>query len=352
MSVIDPSRTELPVLDVAAFRADPSSPEASRFVDELRAACHGPGFVYLTGHGIDPALEDGLWSASRAFFQLSEDERRSLAIVNSPAFRGYTILGDERTQGRSDWRDQIDLGPEQDAPPAGSTGPAWLRLRGPNQWPPSLPSMKPAVLDWMHAMDALGLTMLRALAVGLGQPIARFDADFTPESDVHLKIIRYPAQQAEADTGQGVGLHHDSGLLSFILQDDVGGLKVQLGDRLVDAEPIPGTYVMNLGEMLQTATSGYLRATPHMVESPPPGVERLSVAYFYNPRFESTFEPLQLPLELAAEAPGGEHGMIDDPVHSLFGENNLKIRLRAHPDVAARHYADVTRANVALDSGD
>jgi isopenicillin N synthase-like dioxygenase len=333
--------TDLPVLDVSPFRTDPTSVEGRRVVDELRAACHGPGFVYLTGHGVDPELEACLWTASRAFFELDEAERRSLAIENSPAFRGYTILGDERTQGRSDWRDQLDLGPEQEAPEPDAM-PAWLRLRGPNQWPPSLPTMKPAVLSWMEQMDALGLTMLRALAVGLGQPMVHFDPGFVPESDVHLKIIRYPAQDTAGDTGQGVGLHHDSGLLSFILQDDVGGLQVQLGDRMVDAEPIPGTYIMNLGEMFQTATSGYLRATPHRVESPPPGVTRHSIAYFVNPRFETVFEPLHLPPELAADAPGqADHGMVDDPVHPLFGENNLKIRLRAHPDVAARHYADV-----------
>ena len=333
--------TDLPVLDVTAFRADPTSADGQRFVDDLRAACHGPGFVYLTGHGVDAELESALWSASRAFFELDEAERRSLAIENSPAFRGYTILGDERTQGRSDWRDQLDLGPEQEAPAADAV-PAWLRLRGPNQWPPSLPTMKPAVLSWMEQMDALGLTMLRALALGLGQPMDHFDPGFVPDSDVHLKIIRYPAQDTAADTGQGVGLHHDSGLLSFILQDDVGGLQVQLGERMVDAEPIPDTYIMNLGEMFQTATSGYLRATPHRVESPPPGVTRHSIAYFVNPRVETVFEPLTLPPALAAEAPGqADHGMVDDPVHPLFGENNLKIRLRAHPDVAARHYADV-----------
>jgi isopenicillin N synthase-like dioxygenase len=333
--------SELPILDVSAFRSNPAADDAANFVTELRDACHGPGFAYVVGHGIDPELERNLWSESRAFFELDEAERRSLAIENSAAFRGYTILGDERTQGISDWRDQLDLGAEQLAPAADAL-PAWLRLRGPNQWPPSQPTMKPAVLAWMAAMDVLSLTMLRALAVGLGQPMHHFDAGFIPESDVHLKIIRYPAQQAGSDTGQGVGLHHDSGLLSFILQDDVGGLQVQLEDGMVDAHPMPGAYIMNLGEMFQSATSGYLRATPHRVQSPPPGTTRHSIAYFVNPRFETVFEPLQLPSDLAAKAPGNaDHGIVDDRVHPLFGDNNLKIRLRAHPDVAARHYADV-----------
>ena len=110
-----------------------------------------------------------------------------------------------------------------------------------------LPAMQPTVLAWMRAMDRVGLAVLRALALGLGQPLDHFDGVVLPRGDPHLKIIRYPAQPRAADTGQGVGMHHDSGLVSFVLQDDVGGLQVELDGKLVDATPKPGTYVMNLG---------------------------------------------------------------------------------------------------------
>src|SRR5262249_16204836 len=114
---------------------------------------------------------------------------------------------------------------------------------------------------------------------------------------------------------------------------------------LVDATPRPGTYVMNLGEMLQAATSGYLRATKHRVLSPPPGKERISIAYFFHPRLDCVFEPIELPPGLAAEARAAQNAARNDPVHKRFGENYLKIRLRPHPDVAAAHYADV-RASI------
>ena len=138
-------------------------------------------------------------------------------------------------------------------------------------------------------------------------------------------------------------MHHDSGLVSFVLQEDVGGLQVQIGDELVDATPKPGTYVMNLGEMLQAATSGYLRATKHRVTSPPPGRDRISIAYFFHPRLECEFAPIALPPALAAATRGGENTDPNDPVLKRFGNNYLKIRLRSHPDVAAAHYADVLR---------
>lgn len=335
---------DLPVLDMSGFVDSPASQAGQEFVRDLLAACHGPGFAYLAGHGVDPGLDTRLFDVAREFFALPAPEREQLAIANSAAFRGYTVLGDERTNGASDWRDQLDLGPEEPEPELQPGDPAWLRLRGPNQWPDSLPAMQPAVLNWMASMDRVGLTALRALAIGLGQPVDHFDPGFVPDSDVHLKIIRYPGQMAD----QGVGLHSDTGLLTFILQDAVGGLQVQLGDRIVDAPQIPGTYLMNLGEMLQTATDGYLRATPHRVVSPDEGSERISIAYFFNPRFELVFEPVQLPPELAAVAPGGINGgAADDEVRTLFGENNLKTRLRSHPDVAQRHYADLLASDQA-----
>jgi len=335
---------ELPVLDIAAFAEDPASADGRRFVTDLLAAAHDQGFVYLTGHGVDPQLDADLFAAARRFFDLPEAERRDLAIVNSAAFRGYTVLGDERTNGKGDWRDQLDLGPEEAAPRLGPDDPSWLKLRGPNQWPPSLPELRVATLAWMTAMDAVGLAALRALAVGLGQPVDHFDPGFVPDSDVHLKIIRYPASPPGASTdapGQGVGLHQDTGLLTFILQDDVGGLQVQLGDRMVDAPRVEGAYLMNLGEMLQTATDGYLRATPHRVVSPSGARERLSIAYFFNPRFELVFAPVELPARLAADAPGADKVQADAALTTLFGENNLKTRLRSHPDVAARHYPEM-----------
>ena len=333
--------SSLPTLDITPFLARPLSDAGEMFVRELRETCHGPGFCYLVGHGIPAGLDRAMMQTANAFFALPEDDRRQIAIGNSPHFRGYTILGDERTQGKSDWRDQIDFGPEETALSLGADDPPWLRLRGPNQWPGALPDMRDTVVEWMRVMDSLGVAVMRALALGLGQPMNRFDTTLTPNPYPRLKVMRYPAQSKSTDTGQGLGLHHDSGLLSFVLQDEVGGLQVQIDDALVDVTHKPGAYVMNLGEMLQAASSGYLRATKHRVKSPPAGKQRISIAYFMNPRLDAVFEPFSLPPQLATEAPGGQNANADDPVFSSFGYNTLKIRMRAHPDVASTFYADV-----------
>ena len=283
---------------------------------------------------------------ARQFFALPEGDRLAISNVHSPQFRGYTPVGNEYTNGRSDRRDQLDVGHELPAPNLGPDDPAWLRLRGPNLWPASLPALRTTITAWMARMDDVGRTLLHALALALGQPADHFDPMVTPRPEVLVKVIRYPARDAPSEA-QGVGEHRDTGLLTFVHQDDATGLQVRLGDRFVDIPRVPGAYVVNLGEMMQLLTHGYFAATVHRVVSPRAdgSRERVSVAYFFNPKLEATLEPLTLPADLAADAPGGASADPDNPILANYGENSLKVRLRAHPDVARRHHADLLAAS-------
>lgn len=331
----------LPILDIHEYLTDPSSVKGQQFISQLLETCHGPGFFYLTGHGVADEYDQQVLDIAQQFFELPLAEREAIAIGLSPHFRGYTLLKNERTNGKIDWRDQIDVGPEEPTPDLSPDDAPWQRLRGPNQWPESLPMMPAIVQTWMEQVQQLGLALMRALAVGLGQPADFFDDRMTPSPYPRLKISRYPAQPDNEVGGQGLGLHHDSGVMTFILQDQTPGLQVMSNGKLTDVDYLPGAYVVNLGEMMQSATDGYLRATKHQVVSPPPGKQRLSVAFFLNPRLDAIFEPIDLPAALAAEAPGGQNTNPDDPVFHHFGQNTLKIRMRSHPDVTEAFYADV-----------
>lgn len=328
----------LPQLDLSPFIAWPNGPAGRALVRRLRDACRDPGFFYLTGHGVPPELDRAVMRVAHRFFALPEPAKRALDIAASPHFRGYTPVHGEITRGIPDRREQLDVGAEELAEAVTAEDPTWRKLRGPNQWPAALPEMRPIVLEWMQRMERVGMALMHALAQGLEQPSDYFDRYFMPQGDPHLKIIHYPPAESAA-SDQGVGMHHDSGLLSFVLQDDVGGLEIERDGAILPADPRPGSYIVNLGEMLQAATAGFLRATPHRVRSPRAGLSRLSVAYFFHPRLESVFEPIPLPDELARLARGGQNADPNDPIFSQFGENYLKIRLRSHPNVAAAHYA-------------
>ena len=328
----------LPILDFNSFLQSPNSSAANKFCHHLVQVCHKTGFFYLTGHGIDARQNEKIVTMAKQFFTLPEEDRRAIAIAKSPHFRGYTILGDELTQGKSDWRDQIDIGPEEKARVLSEDDPSWLRLIGPNQWPKAIPEMPALVSSWAEKMNYVSMELFRALAIGLGHPYDYFDHLMTPNPYFRIKISRYPAQHDPANARQGLGLHHDSGLFTFIMQNEVSGLQVERDGRLQTIEPIPGAFIVNLGEMFQIATSGYLKATEHQVVSPAVGAERISIAYFMNPRLDAEFKPIPLPADIATKTDSGQNTDQNDPIYSVFGENTLKIRMRSHPDVVSAHF--------------
>jgi len=330
--------TALPVIDLSRFRAP--DPDREAFLAELRSAAHEVGFFYVTGHGVPATVPDEVLSAARAFFALPEERRLEIENLNSPQFRGYTRTGTEYTAGSADWREQIDIGPEREAHDTGPDDPDYLRLVGPNQWPSALPELKDIVLRWQAEALRVSREVLRALAAALGQDEGYFDQWFDDEAAVHVKIVHYPPRAAE-DADQGVGAHKDYGYLALLQQDEVGGLQVRREDgEWIDASPVPGAFVVNIGEMLEIATQGYLKATHHRVVSPRSGVHRYSIPFFLGPRLDAVVKPLVLPPELAALS----RGVTDDPDNPLlaaFGENAVVGWLRSHPRVAERWWSDV-----------
>ena len=315
-------------------------------------------------------------------------------MVNSPHFRGYNRVASELTRGQPDWREQIDIGAERPALARDANSPAWARLRGPNQWPAAaagaasgghpMAGRSPAGAHPATARtrtgQSLGQAARRAREPLYGEMTRTTLVETHPLSRGLRRRRRRPNRECAGDRecarwaltplGQpshrarwvstpargwgshgargwggtllklGVGAHKDSELLgSLLLQDDQGGLQVETAQGWIDVPPRSGTFVINIGELLELTSDGYLRATMHRVVTPPAGVERLSAAFFLGARLDATVPLLPLPPALAAQARGPER----DPNNPLFrevGQNYMKGRLRSHPDVARRHHAD------------
>lgn len=332
----------LPVLDLSRLDDGPEAAEAFR--RELREATHDVGFFYLTGTGVSPELESRLHRVAREFFALPAADKLAIENVESPHFRGYTRVGGERTQGRVDWREQIDIGPERPAI-TDADAPDYSRLIGPNLWPEALPELRSTVSEWHDRLSGVARKLLRAWAVALGAEQSYFDEHFGEPSTL-IKIVRYPGTDDPAPQ-QGVGAHKDSGVLTLLwVEPGKGGLQVERGGKWVDAPSVPGAFVVNIGELLEYATQGYLVATNHRVVSPRHPDDRISVPFFFNPALDKRLPIIELPPELAAAAAGVTQDP-HNPIHALYGENALKSRLRAHPDVAERWHSDLVAARAA-----
>ncbi len=329
----------LPILDLSQLDHGPEA--AERFRADLRAATHDVGFFYLTGTGVPPELEARLHQAAIDFFALPEGDKLAIENVTSPHFRGYTRVGGERTQGRVDWREQIDIGPEREAI-TDPDAPDFTRLTGPNLWPAAQPELREVVGEWHDHLSGVARRLLRAWALALGAEEEYFDRHFGDPSTL-IKIVKYPGK-SDPTPQQGVGAHKDSGVLTLLwVEPGKGGLQVERDGVWVDAPPVSGAFVVNIGELLEYATQGYLTATNHRVVSPKAPGHRISVPFFFNPALDARLPIIELPADLAAEARGVTQDPAN-PIHALYGENALKSRLRAHPDVAAIHHADLVTA--------
>ncbi|WP_026555146.1 isopenicillin N synthase family dioxygenase [Arthrobacter sp. 35W] len=339
---MDARSSSIPVLDLSTAR-NGDGQFSPVFISELRDAAHRVGFFQLTSYGAGAERVGELFEVTRRFFDLPLEDRLELDNRKSPHFRGYTRLGHEITQGRPDAREQLDFGPER---PAVERYPAeepyWL-VQGPNLWPDkSLPELRRISMAWAELLSGVGAELLSAIAVALELPEDHFNDAFTGTPAWMAKLIHYVGGVVKEAGSQGVGAHADYGFITLLLQDEVGGLQVLPpgSEDWIPVEPLPGALVVNLGEMLEVATQGYLAATIHRVEAPPAGVDRYTIPFFWSPRLDAVIDPVALPPALADQA----RGISDDPDNPMlasYGANVLKGWLRAHPQVARIHHPEL-----------
>ena len=317
----------------------PSSAERAAALASLRAAAHGSGALLLRGRTtLDARLMRDMRALAARAFRLPAEERRAIDMVRSPHFRGYSCIGSERTQGEADLREQFDFAPERNPDPRAREGAAYWRLPGPNQWPATLPELRPVVLAWMTHLHGIAIALIEALLAALGAPADAFGSAFDRDPYTRLKIVRYPGMAQRH--AQGVGGHRDSGAVTLILDDGSGGLFVRDGDDDVAVRAPADALIVVFGRTLERATGGAVTAAYHHVVSPRRGAERISIPYFFSPRLDFVVAPIELPngVARAREIDTADAGTRD------YGESALNVLLRSHPAVAERHHPDLVHA--------
>lgn len=221
---------------------------------------------------------------AHAFFDLPHAIKSALAIEHSQHFRGYSEMKNER-----DWREQLHLGAER---PALADEPAFLRLEGPNLWPPD-PAWRDRILRYLSEVVEAGMDVLAKLCIGLGIEQNSF-AD-KPGLDPYLvmKLICYHPQPEIDGCRPGVAAHVDFSWITLTLQDSTGGLEIRVPDgQWIAVEPEPGTLLVHVGEILAFATQGRFCATPHRVINRKPDRSRLSIPIFLNPSLHTIVTPI------------------------------------------------------------
>ncbi|WAG78432.1 2OG-Fe(II) oxygenase [Metapseudomonas furukawaii] len=271
----------LPLIDIAPLYGD-NHQAWQQVAEQIDAACRDRSFFYITGHPIDPARFKDLLDAAKTFFALPEAEKLKIDITRTAHHRGYGAIATEQLDPNqpSDLKETFDMGFHlaADHPEVLAGKP----LRGPNRHP-DLPGWAALMEQHYADMQALAQTLLRAIALALGIERDFFDQRFAEPISV-FRMIHYPPRHAARSADQpGAGAHTDYGCVTLLYQDDAGGLQVRdVRGEWIDAPPIPGSFVVNLGDMMARWSNDRYRSTPHRVISPL-GVDRYSMPFFAEP---------------------------------------------------------------------
>lgn len=250
-------------------------------------ACRQLGFFYARYHDIGADTLADLDAAARRFFALPEARKMEIAMARGGrAWRGYFPVGGELTSGKPDLKQGLYFGEELDERDPRVV--AGLPLHGRNLFSTDVPELKPAVLRFMNEAALAANKIMEGVALSLGLDAQYFRRTYTANPTLLFRIFEYPASDGE---GWGVGEHTDYGLLTLLPQDDNGGLQVKTPSGWIEAPPIPGTIVCNIGDMLDRLTGGAYKSTPHRVRNVS-GRSRLSFPFFFDPAFEAEIVPL------------------------------------------------------------
>jgi isopenicillin N synthase-like dioxygenase len=281
----------LPVIDIRPLTLGAEGRFA--VATQLGQACREYGFFYIVGHGIDEGLQQHLEQVSHQFF--AQDLQTKLEIrmaLGGRAWHGYFPVGGELTSGRPDLKEGLYFSAELNGDhPLVKAG---TPMHGRNLFPSQIPLFRETVLDYMVAMTQLGHLLMEGIALSLGMEASYFVDRYTQDPLILFRIFHYPPDTSLSteEPRWGVGEHTDYGLLTILKQDDSGGLEVKSGSGWIAAPPIAGSFVCNIGDMLDRITGGRYRSTPHRVRSSARR-GRLSFPFFFDPNFNAEMQPIE-----------------------------------------------------------
>ncbi|MEH6579506.1 MAG: 2-oxoglutarate and iron-dependent oxygenase domain-containing protein [Amphritea sp.] len=274
------SLEDIPVIDFAPLIENNEIEEVSR---QLISAARNTGFFYIRNHGIDQRLIDNALNAAKGFFRLPAEDKSRVAVNTSQ--RGWLAPGMATLEGARthDLKEIFFTGPEHWSA-ALLEKKAQIPLIADNLWPAFFPALKENVLPYYDAVCQLGHQVLKAIAVGMGEEADFFAKRYTSPLG-RGQLVYYPrsSNEDEAEERFGAAAHTDFGVITLLLQDDNGGLQVlNKQDEWVEAQPIAGTFVCNIGDLLHRWTNDHLSSNLHRVINRS-GNERFSMPIFFDP---------------------------------------------------------------------
>ncbi len=336
----DDAIKKIPIIDYGPyFAGEPGALE--KVAEQVRHASENVGFFYAFNHGVPDSVIDAAFAASRRFHALPTEEKLALKLnqnnigylaPNTSVQAASTVHKATKPNFNESFFISHDRGPDHPDVRAG------IPLRGMNQWPASLPDIRAPMMAYVKALDAMCDRMLPPFAVALGMPADFFAPLFANEAHITCRFLHYPPQDAEEENQFGQAPHTDNSFMTALARTDVPGLAVRLPTGEWFPPPIiPGTFLINLGNMMRRFSNNTFLATPHGVLNES-GRDRYSIAYFHSPNPSATIAPV--PSRAGTDNPPQyEPAVYRDLIMEFFRANYF--HQKGHKSEAAREVGAV-----------
>ncbi len=293
--MLDSVGNDIPILDLGDLIAAPRGTDAwhnaaAATGDAIREACFDTGFFYITNHGVPQPLFDGVFEANRVFHARPEDEKLPLKL--NAWHRGYQPMASTRMSSSLRFDpapapNQLESFIVRDDYPASHPAYKARPFVGPNQWPDDA-GFRTDVEAYYTATHQLSLQLVPAFACAVRETPDYFDPFFDPPSTT-LRMVHYPpTPERRPEDWLGIYPHTDYGFFTVLAQDGVGGLEVQRVDgSWIEAPPVPGAFIMNIGDAMTRWTNDAFTSSPHRVLNKSSTKSRYSVAMFFDPNMDT-----------------------------------------------------------------
>ena len=288
------SSTPIPVIDLGGVLS--GAPGAmAQAAAALRAASENVGFFYVSNHGVPQARIDAAFEASKRFHALPLEEK--LAIKINANNIGYLPMAGSTAASSTVHKNTkpnlneslfITHDRAADHPDVLAGKP----LRSQNQWPAGQPEIRRDMVDYFTAVGGLAATLVQVFAVSLDLAPDWFDGAFANESNSTMRFVHYPPQMVVEENQFGSAPHTDNSFLTILARMEVPGLAVRLASGKWFVPPlIPGTFLVNLGNILRRWSNDTYLSTPHGVVNDS-GLDRYSIPFFHNPNPQAVIAPV------------------------------------------------------------
>ena len=254
--------------------------EKAEFVKELGAAYTDIGFITIRNHGFGEEVQDELYDKASEFFGLEKSIKAAYEIEGLAGQRGYTSFGKEHAKGNeaADLKEFWQVG----QPNPAYEGPEYHKNVSVDELPEFAPSFKLAY----QQLEGIGRELLKAIAVYLELDINYFESWVQGGNSI-LRAIHYPPITIDPGNSVRAGQHEDINLITLLMGASAEGLQVlNKNNEWIGITAIPGSLVVNVGDMLQRLTNGVMKSTTHRVVNPPRekwGTSRYSIPFFLHP---------------------------------------------------------------------